>query len=264
MDTVEVDGLRIGYVRSGEGVPLVLLHGYVGDAWATWRHQIAEFASDFDVVAWDAPGAGRSSDPPEAFGIDGYADCLAAFIEVLGLERPHVVGLSFGGALALALFRRHGSVPASLVLASGYAGWSGSLPTDVAERRLAQARALAEMSPDDLVAALLPTMFSARVPRESVERFGASVRDVHPAGFRAMAAASAEDVRDVLPMVTVPTLLIYGDDDVRAPLSVAHDLHEAIPQSTLVVLHDTGHVCNIESPEQFNAALREFLHTVPR
>jgi pimeloyl-ACP methyl ester carboxylesterase len=264
METVEVDGIRIGYARSGDGVPLVLLHGYVGDGSTTWQPQIAEFDQEFDVVAWDAPGAGRSSDPPEVFGIDGYADCLAAFIEVLGLEQPHIVGLSFGGAIALALFRRHRSIPASLVLASGYAGWSGSLPAEVAEQRLAQARALSEMSADDLVAALLPTMFSARVPCETVDKFRASMREVHPAGFRAMADASAENVRDVLPLVTVPTMLIYGETDVRAPLYVAEDLHEAIADSTLVVLDDTGHVCNIEAPEQFNAALRAFLHTVPR
>jgi pimeloyl-ACP methyl ester carboxylesterase len=62
--------------------------------------------------------------------------------------------------------------------------------------------------------------------------------------------------------VTVPTLLIYGDNDVRAPLSVAEDLHAAIANSTLIVLPDTGHVCNIEAPEEFNAALRTFLHRV--
>ena len=64
------------------------------------------------------PGAGRSSDPPESFGLEGYADCLAGFIGRLGLERPHVVGLSLGGALALELYRRHPGVPATLVLAS--------------------------------------------------------------------------------------------------------------------------------------------------
>ena len=69
----------------------------------------------------------------------------------------------------------------------------------------------------------------------------------HPAGFRAMARASAEDVRGVLPDITVPTLLVYGDGDVRAPLTVAEDLHAAISGSTLVVLPDTGHLCNIEA-----------------
>jgi pimeloyl-ACP methyl ester carboxylesterase len=81
----------------------------------------------------------------------------------------------------------------------------------------------------------------------------------HPAGFRAMARASAEDLRDVLPHINVPTLLVYGDKDVRAPLTVAEDLHAAISGSTLVVLPDTGHPGNIEAPEEFNRAVRGFL-----
>lgn len=57
MDTIEVDGLRIGYQRVGNGPPLVLLHGYVGDGPTTWRPQVQAFSDDFTVVAWDAPGA---------------------------------------------------------------------------------------------------------------------------------------------------------------------------------------------------------------
>jgi pimeloyl-ACP methyl ester carboxylesterase len=82
----------------------------------------------------------------------------------------------------------------------------------------------------------------------------------HPAGFRAMARASAEDLRSALPRIGVPTLLIYGDDDVRAPMAVADDLHEEIRGSTLVRLRGAGHVCNVEAPDAFNAAIREFLH----
>ena len=97
---IEVEGLRIAYHRAGVGPPLMLLHGYVGDGPTSWRRQIEALADEFTVVAWDAPGAGGSSDPPEGFGMAGYADCLAGFIAGLGLERPHVAGLSFGGALA--------------------------------------------------------------------------------------------------------------------------------------------------------------------
>jgi pimeloyl-ACP methyl ester carboxylesterase len=107
METVEVDGLRVAYERAGQGPPVVLLHGYVGDGATTWRRQLEELGDQFTLVAWDAPGAGGSSDPPESFGLAGYADCLARFVGRLGLERPHVVGLSFGGALALELYRRH-------------------------------------------------------------------------------------------------------------------------------------------------------------
>ena len=86
LEIIEVDGLRIHFERAGEGPPLVLLHGYVGDGPTTWRPQLDALAEDFTVVAWDAPGAGGSSDPPEQFGMAGYADCLAGFIDALGME----------------------------------------------------------------------------------------------------------------------------------------------------------------------------------
>jgi hypothetical protein len=81
------------------------------------------------------------------------------------------------------------------------------------------------------------------------------MQSFHPRGFRAMAPASAEDVRDVLARVDVPTLLVYGDHDVRAPLTVAEALQAAIAGSRLVVLREAGHVCNIEAPEEFNVAV---------
>jgi pimeloyl-ACP methyl ester carboxylesterase len=171
-----------------------------------------------------------------------------------------VVGLSFGGILALALQRRHSGMSSSVILASAYAGWAGSLPPEVAEQRLRQALALADSTPEAFAAALLPTMFAKPVPRETLDDFRASMQTFHPRGFRAMARASAEDVRDVLPHVNVPTLLVYGDQDVRAPLPVAEALHAAIRGSRLVVLPDAGHVCNVEAPDEFNTAARDFLH----
>jgi pimeloyl-ACP methyl ester carboxylesterase len=259
MEQVEVGGLRIAYERVGAGPPLVLLHGYVGDGPTLWRRQLDELCDQFTVVVWDAPGAGGSADPPEAFGMAGYAECLAGFIKRLGLERPHVAGLSFGGALALALYGRHPTIPRRLILASAYAGWGGSLPAEVAEQRLHQALRLSELSPEELVETLLPTMFSQSVPPETVAASRASMLGFHPAGLRAMARASAEDLRGVLPHIDVPTLLVYGDRDVRAPLAVAEDLHAAIPGSKLHVLTGVGHACNIEAPEEFNRVVRTFL-----
>jgi pimeloyl-ACP methyl ester carboxylesterase len=259
MEIVEVDGLRIAYERAGAGPPLVLLHGYVGDGPTTWRPQLDGLCDQFTVVAWDAPGAGGSSDPPESFGMAGYADCAARFIEKLRLDRPHVAGLSSGGALALELFRRHAAIPRTLILVAAYAGWAGSLPPDVTERRLGQALTLSECPPTEFVDALLPTMFTGGTAPEVVDAFGASMLAFHPAGFRAMARAAAEDLRGVLPRIDVPTLLVCGDGDVRAPRTVAEDLHAAISRSTLVVLPGVGHVCNLEAPEAFNAAVRTFL-----
>lgn len=262
MDEIEVGGLGIAFERRGTGPPLVLLHGFVGNG-QEWRRQIDDLSDEFTVVAWDAPGSGRSSDPPETFRLADYADCLAAFIDAIGLARPHIAGLSFGGALALELYRRHPTIPVSLVLASAYAGWAGSLPDEIIEQRLQQTLRAADSPPDQLVHSMIPTMFSGSPPAAPVEAFTEIMLEIHPAGLRAMARSLAEaDLRDILPRITVPTLLLYGDEDVRAPLTLAQALHGKIPASRLVVMPGVGHMSSVEAPERFNAEVRSFLRSV--
>lgn len=259
MKHVEVEGLRIAYERAGEGPPLVLLQGFVGDARSTWRRQIDDFSDEFTVVAWDVPGAGGSSDPPDSFTLPDYAECLAGFLDAVGLESVHLVALSFGGALALEFYRRNPRTVMSLVLASAYAGWAGSLPSEIVEQRLEQSLRASHLPPEEFVATMLPTMFSSAGVKDTVDEFAASLLEFHPAGFRAMALACTADLRDVLPEVQVPTLLLYGEEDVRAPLSVGQALHAAIPHSDLVVLPGVGHVSSVEAAERFNLEVRPFL-----
>lgn len=258
MEQVEIEGLRIAYERAGEGPPLLLLQGFVGDARSTWRRQIDDLSDDFTVVAWDVPGAGRSSDPPESFRLPDYADCLAGFVDALDLGPVHMVGLSFGGAVALEFYWRYSATVMSLVLAGAYAGWSGSLPLEVAEQRLVQCLQASQLPPTEFSATMLPTMFST-LTTNGVDTFAASLTQFHPAGFRAMALACAADLRDVLHQVQVPTLLLYGDHDVRAPLSVGQALRAAIPNSELVIMPGVGHVSSVEAADRFNLEIRQFL-----
>jgi pimeloyl-ACP methyl ester carboxylesterase len=261
VDAVEVGGLRIAFERQGHGPPLLLLHGFVGDGVGTWRYQLETLSDEFTVVAWDAPGAGHSSVTPESFGLSDYADCLAGFVSALKLSRPHVAGLSFGGVLALELFRRYRALPRKLVLASAYAGWAGSFPRDVVQERLRLSLQLSRLPASDFVAALLPSMFSRGAAADRVAAFAANVAEFDPVGFRAMAMASAEaDLRDVLPLIDVPTLLLYGDQDVRSPRAVAEALHASIPGSRLVVMPGVGHVSSVEAPDRFSAEIRTFLN----
>jgi len=262
VNRVEVQGFRIAYERSGDGPPLVLLHGGPLDS-REFHRQISDLSDEFDVVAWDAPGCGRSSDPPETFRLPDYADCLAEFIKALGLEGPHVLGLSWGGGLALELYRQHPAIPRSLVLASAYAGWGGSLPPEEVKQRLERALRESEMPREHLVSTWVPTFFSESVPPEVVEEVTAIVSEFHPAGIRIGLRAFAEaDLRDVLPRIKVPTLLLYGDKDVRSPLHIAEALHARIPGSRLVVMAGVGHVSDMEAPERFNAEVRGFLRSV--
>jgi len=260
MEQVAVEGLRISYERAGSGPPVVLLHGFVGDGRSTWSAQLDDLSDEFTVVAWDAPGAGRSAQPPSSFRIADYARCLAEFIRVMRLNRPHLVGLSFGGIVALELFRRRSTVPRTLVLAGAYAGWAGSLPADVVKQRLRRCLEVAGLPPDKFAAAMLRSMFSESAPADAVARFAASVRAFDQAGFQAMTWSSAEaDLRDILATVDVPTLLLYGDRDERAPLDIGHALQAGIPGSRFVVLPGVGHASPVEAPELFSREVRSFL-----
>lgn len=149
LSTVEVDGVTIAYRRAGTGPPLLLLHGGWSDS-REWRLQFGGLADEFDIVAWDAPGCGGSSDPPAGFAMSNYADAVAGVIDALDLDRPHVLGLSFGAGLALAVYERHHGLVRSLVLASAYAGWAGSLPAEEIAARLERMRTEIHLPPERL------------------------------------------------------------------------------------------------------------------
>jgi len=148
----------------------------------------------------------------------------------------------------------------SLVLSGAYAGWRGSLPPAEVEARVS--RALAELGRPlaEWVDSYLADFFTRTVPPETVEAARTMMLDVRPAGALSMATAFAtSDLRAVLPTIAVPTLLIYGAEDVRAPRGVAEALHAAIPGSRLILVPAAGHDVNLEAPAEYDAAVRAFL-----
>jgi pimeloyl-ACP methyl ester carboxylesterase len=259
MNEIEAGGHRIAYRMQGEGPPLVLLHGWPVDS-REWRRQIDALSDEFTVVAWDAPGAGDSSDPAESFRLPDWADALAAFIDALGLGSVHVAGLSWGGGLALQLYDRHPALFRTLVLLSAYAGWAGSLPAEVVEQRLQLMLRNSELPPDKWAPALVGTMVTTNASPEVVEELRTMVSEFHPAATRtAMRAIAEADLRDMLPRVAVPTLLLCGQEDVRAPRQVWEALHAGIPGSKLVVILGAGHVIDMEAAGRVSDEIRVFL-----
>jgi pimeloyl-ACP methyl ester carboxylesterase len=259
VDHVDIAGLRIAYRRRGDGPPLLLLHGAVCDS-RVWRVELESLSDAFTVVAWDAPGCGGSSDPPGDFRMPEFADCLGRFIDTLGLPAAHVLGHSWGTTLALELYRQRPRLVRSLVLVGAYAGWAGSLPPDEVERRLQFALQAAERGPDGFEPTSMRGLFSDVMPADRAKELAAVMSEVGPSGTRTMAYALAEaDLRDVLPHVEVPTLLVYGDADERSSLHVAKELHHAIPRSTLTVMPGLGHECYLESAIAFERQVRSFL-----
>lgn len=180
------------------------------------------------------------------------ADCLADFIATLGLDRPHVVGRSLGATLAIQLYDRHSAIPRGLVLAGAYAGRAGSLAPDVVEQRLRRLLEEMERPPSEWVPSYVPGLLTEAAPGDGRPRHSLMC-DVRAGGNRVMLHATAEaDLREVLPRIAVPTLLLHGDADARSPLHVADALHQQIPTSTVAVIPGVGHLGNTEAASRFN------------
>lgn len=257
MEILRAHGLDIAYERAGEGPPLVFVHGAAEDG-RVWRPQLAALADEFTVVAWDEPGAGRSSDLPAGFGLAEYAHCLAALVDALALGPAHVAGLSWGGTVVQELYRHRPDLVATLILADTYAGWKGSLPEAEVQARVEGARQMLA-APAGQFDPTLPGLFAGDPPQEFVALLEQVAADVRPQSLRTQLLAMAEaDQRDLLAHITVPTLLIWGELDARSPLRVAREFEQAIAGAQLVVIPRCGHVSNLERPARFNAAVREF------
>jgi len=151
-------------------------------------------------------------------------------------------------------------------LASAYAGWAGSLPPEEVAARLQGVLAAADLPREELLKGwpgLLSRAASPRLVEELVPVWADNAGSVHPAGYRAMAHSMAEaDLRDILPRINIPVLLIYGELDQRSPLQIAEGLRDRIPSAQLMVIPGVGHVCNAEAPKEFNAHVRRFLRSL--
>ena len=210
-------------------------------------------------------GAGPGTPPADTQSAPapGTAWVDTAVLEALGLGPAHVAGLSWGGTVVLELYRHHPEHVATLILVDSYAGWKGSLPeaevrARVAGMREALAAPAAEFDPT------LPGLFAAGPPPEFAGLMEEMAAAVRPGSVRTQLSVMAgADQRDLLPRIAAPTLLIWGEADVRSPLGVARQFEEAIPDTTLVVLPGAGHLTNLERPGAFNDAVRAFCRAHP-
>jgi pimeloyl-ACP methyl ester carboxylesterase len=254
----EVHGHSLAYREVGEGPPLVLLHGFLCDS-RCWRPQLADLSDLFRVLAWDAPGAGSSADPLDTFTTTDWARCLAGFLDLVGIERAQVLGLSWGGILAQEFYRSYPDRVLTLILCDTYAGWKGSLPESACKKRLERCFLESSLPAEEFVARWVPEFFTEGASNDLKEEMRVVVSEFHPLGFRLMAKSSADtDTTDLLPNIEVPTLLVWGDDDQRSPLNIAEQFRDTIPNAELAIIANAGHLSNMEQPEMFNEQVRRF------
>ncbi|HEX2048157.1 MAG TPA: alpha/beta fold hydrolase [Acidimicrobiales bacterium] len=262
MPFAEVDGVRLHYADAGSGEPaLVLLHAFPLHS-GMWAPQLEHLSAERRVLAPDLLGFGASDAPETMFRytMAGYADLVAGLLDHLGLERVVLGGLSMGGYVAFAFLREYAERVAGLILADTRAAAD---TTDVFERRTDQQDQVARIGTDALVDTLLEGLLAehTRTSRPGLVEQVRRLMGNPPAGFIGALEAMKyrPDASEELPKISVPTLVLVGEDDGPSPPDVARAMQERIPGAELVVLPRAGHLSNLEAADEFNAAVAEFL-----
>ena len=240
-----------------EGPLLLCLHG-IGSSSAAFAPQLTGLSPYARVVAWDAPGYAKSPDPEGPLDLDGFADAAADVIRSYG-SAAHVLGVSWGGVIAVRLAIRHPELVASLVLADSSAG-SGT-DEDKAAGMRARAEELAALGPRAFAERRGPRLVSDLAPPALVERvvdtMAGAVR-LPGYGYAAEVMAGA-DLRPELPRVTAPSLVVCGDRDTVTGVEASQVLAGGLHKTAYVIVKDAGHLANQEQPERFVQAVTGFL-----
>ena len=256
--------ISINHHREGGGEPVVLLHG-VGHHWQAWRPVIERIAPDFDVLACDSPGFGRSAPLPAGIepSVPSYADAFEWFFAELGLERPHVAGNSMGGAIALELARRRAVRSACAFSPAGFwttpelrftqlsLGALASLPTPAQ----GAIEALTRTRPGRLLLFRQNFGFPLRLP---VEEAIATLRDAWAAPALGPALKAFDHYRFEAPeqLRSVPVTIAWGDRDRLLPYRLqAPRARRLLPWATHVTL-GAGHVPFYDDPAACAAVVR--------
>lgn len=249
----------VGLEEAGSGVPVVLLHGFPHDR-SLWSALLAAPPAGTRLIAIDLPGFGESESAAVPL-LDAWADWLAAVLDELKLERAVIGGLSMGGYLAFAFWRRHPARVQGLVLADTRAG----ADSDEARMKRVSMQGMALAKGAGAIAeAMLPGMVgkTTRETRpQAVEYLDAMMRRASVGAIHDAldALRNRPDSTPTLATITVPTLILCGDEDALTPLKESEAMHAAIPDSQLGVIPGAGHASCVEHPAAYTALLSGFI-----
>lgn len=253
---ITIDKLRLYYTITGDGPPLLFIHGFPvnGDMW----RPAVERLTGVRCIVPDLRGFGRST-ASVMTSIARYTDDLIALLDALDEQRPAIVcGLSMGGIIALDFFRRYRARLRGLILVDCRA--NAESPAGRQVREQTAQRALAGnvgAIADEMSARLGAPTWNAK----DKKRWRDVMASCNPVAVAAGARALGDrpDYLPLLPEIDVPTLIVFGEQDVITPPDIADHFHREIRGSQLVMVPDAGHFTPVEQPDAFTAAVQKFV-----
>lgn len=257
-----VPGASLYYECAGEGYPLLLLHAGIADS-RMWDDQFSTFAQHYRTIRYDLRGYGQTRWEDGSFA--AYEDPAALF-KVLGVEKAHVIGISYGGKIALDFALAHPELVASLVLVAPSVG--GEEPSEEIRRFAEEEDVLFEQY--NLPAATeLNLCMWVDGPQRTPDQVASSVRQrVYEMQYHAftLPMPPGADEQELQPAaitrlteVRAPTLIIVGDLDLPAKLELSQRLARDISGARLEIIEGAAHMVSMEKPQAFNQFVLDFL-----
>jgi pimeloyl-ACP methyl ester carboxylesterase len=224
-----------------------------------WDVQVASLREEVDtILAPSLPGFGGTAIPPAQPSLDDYADALAAELDRARVDRATVIGLSMGGYVAFALWRRHRRRVAGLLLADTRA----EADDDAAKERRLKLAALVRERGTNALLLQPPAWVREGSDRWDVVKAMVARQPAEAIAQGSIALAQRSDSRADLASIDVPTSVVVGEDDAITPPAMSRTIAEGIRGATLTLIPKAGHLSNMDAPDDFGRALRDLVRRV--
>jgi len=256
MKTAKVNGTEINYEVSGkEGAPWLVLSHSLACTTRMWDPQIAAFKDRYRILNYDMRGHGASAAPAGPYSLEMLADDVAALMKQLNIQRATFIGLSIGGMIGQTLALRQTKLFDKMVLAdTGHSQPPEAIKQWEERIRIAQTQGMKALVPSTMERWFTPA-FRESPPAKAIAKL---IENTPVAGYVGCGQAIMKlNTTARLKEIKLPVLAIAGEADPAAPGTKY--IGENLPGAKLVMLKQAGHIANVEQPEKFNQALRDFL-----
>lgn len=250
---VNIDGLNIEYTEKGNGIPVLLLHGW-GSSFDVYKGVMSALEDRCRLVALNFPGCGNSDTMEIPWNLDNYCNLVLKFIKEVGLENPILIGHSHGGRVILKLTGDKLLSPPKIVLLDS----AGLIPKKTFKQKI-RAKSFKAIK-KVLTLPLIKDKSEGLLNKARAHYGSADYNSAPPVLRNTMVSLVNTDLRDIVHNISCPTLLIWGENDTATPLADAKILEKLIPDAGLCVIKGTGHYSFCEKPYEAHAILRSFIH----
>jgi 3-oxoadipate enol-lactonase len=260
---ITVNGISVHYTLEGPASgPVITMSNSLASNLSMWEPQMPVLTSRYRVLRYDTRGHGGTEATAGPYSLDELSEDVRALLRALGITRTHFIGLSMGGMIGQIIAIKYPQMLQSLVLCDTMS----RVPTEAKPMWDDRIHTAETGGMEPLVEPTLARWFTEPFRQKSspvLDQVRTMIRSTPPRGYTGCChAIAALNLTNHLKAITLPTLIIVGEDDPATPVAASHVIHEQIRGSELVILKSAAHLSNLEQPEAFNQALTAFLPKV--